>query len=171
MTFVDERLNYNICSLCGNHKPDSKEHVIPKAFLEKPFPENLPTTISCRNCNESYSKDEQYLACLIECVICGTTDPNKIQRKRISRTLEKSKGLRKILQNNKIISDKGDISYNIDSERVENVLIKLARTHLFYYINEINYNKPSILKYEPIINFSSKEKKCFLKMKVLFILR
>ena len=163
MTFVDKRLNYNICSLCGNPKPDSKEHVIPKVFLEKPFPNDLPTTISCRKCNENYSKDEQYLACLIECVICGTTDPNKIERKRISRTLKKSPNLRKMLENNKTITDKGDIFFNIDSARVENVLIKLARAHLFHYINEINYEKPLFLKYEPIINFSPKEKALFLK--------
>lgn len=163
MLFVDERLKYNICSLCGNSEPDSKEHVIPKVFLEEPFPNDLPTTISCRRCNESYSKDEQYLACLIECVICGTTDPNRIERKRISRTLKNSPGLKKMLQNNKIISDKGDISYNIDSARVENVLIKLARAQLFYYINEINYKKPLLIKYEPIINFSSEEKTLFFK--------
>lgn len=162
MTFADERLKYNICSLCGNPDPDSKEHVIPKVFLEEPFPKNLPTTISCRKCNESYSKDEQYLACLIECVISGTTDPDKIERKKISRTLKNSSGLRKMLKNDKT-SNKGDIFFTIDSKRVENVLIKLARAHLFYYINEINYEHPEILKYEPIINFTSEEKTLFFK--------
>lgn len=152
--FLDERLVQNICSLCGEViTPDTKitkEHVIPRVFLEKPFPKELPTTLSCLKCNNSYSIDEQYLACLIECVISGTTDPNKIVRKRISRTLEKDVKLRKMLENKKIESNEGRISFsidNIDKRRIENVLVKLARTHLFYLINEINLKDPKDLIY------------------------
>lgn len=163
--FLDERLVQNICSLCGEVTPDTKEHVIPRVFLEKPFPKELPTTLSCLECNNSYSKDEQYLACLIECVISGSTDPNKIARERISKTLRRDFRLRKMLENKKIESIEGRISFSIDKTRVENVLVKLARTHLFYLINEINLKDPKDLTYNPIINLSPKEKNQFFENK------
>ena len=39
------------------------------------YPIHMPTVQSCGNCNNGFSDDEEYLACFIECVVCGATDP------------------------------------------------------------------------------------------------
>ena len=68
--FVDERLTGK-CIYCGRN-PETRDHVPSRVLLDKPFPDNLPVVDACRTCNEDFSQDEEYLACLIECAICGT---------------------------------------------------------------------------------------------------
>ena len=47
------------CVYCGK-EATTRDHVIPRCLLEKPYPPDLPTVPSCRPCNEGYSKDEEY---------------------------------------------------------------------------------------------------------------
>lgn len=61
-----------ICSYCGVNYPDTKDHVPSKILLDEPYPENLPVVPCCSKCNSSFSLDEEYVACLLECAIHGT---------------------------------------------------------------------------------------------------
>lgn len=70
--FVDERLKGS-CVYCGG-PPETVDHVPSRVFLDDPLPENLPVVEACRECNGGFSLDEEYLACLLECVMTGTTD-------------------------------------------------------------------------------------------------
>lgn len=63
-TFSDLRLNTQ-CAYCGEY-PETRDHVPSKIILENPFPENLPVVPSCLKCNNGFSLDEEYFACLIE---------------------------------------------------------------------------------------------------------
>jgi len=81
-TFSDQRLDGH-CIYCGN-KPDSRDHVPSKVFLDRPFPENLPVVAACTECNQNFSLDEEYVACLLECTLCGTTEPKLLKRGKIS---------------------------------------------------------------------------------------
>ena len=83
--FVDERLKGR-CVFCGG-KPNTRDHCPSKVLLDAPLPPNLPVVDACEACNQSFSKDEQYLACFVECVICGSTDPLAVQRENIGRML------------------------------------------------------------------------------------
>lgn len=82
---LDKRL-LKSCIYCGG-SPDTRDHVPSKVFLDKPYPDNLPVVACCLDCNRSFSLDEEYVACFIECVIAGSTSPDAIQRERISRKL------------------------------------------------------------------------------------
>lgn len=68
---------------------ETRDHVPSKCLLEQPYPPNLPIVECCESCNQSFSKDEQYFVCLIESVLCGSTDPDKMlpEISRISRHL------------------------------------------------------------------------------------
>jgi hypothetical protein len=72
-TFVDERL-LGFCAFCGG-RPGTRDHVPPKVFLDKPYPANLPVVASCARCNSGASVDEEFVAALLEVVICGTPTP------------------------------------------------------------------------------------------------
>lgn len=74
------------CVYCGG-KPETRDHVPSKIILDKPFPENLPVVPACNKCNQDFSKDEEYFACLIECVLRGTTEPVKLKREKIKDIL------------------------------------------------------------------------------------
>lgn len=75
--FGDERQTFN-CAFCGG-ETESRDHVPSKVFLDKPYPEQLPVVPSCNDCNNGFSIDEEYLACLLESVKAGTTETNKIK--------------------------------------------------------------------------------------------
>ena len=92
-TFSDYRLD-NMCSYCGE-VPNTKDHVPSKILLDDPFPENLPVVPCCYDCNQSFSFDELYVACVIECVKCGTTNIDELKREKIKKTLSKRESLHK----------------------------------------------------------------------------
>lgn len=76
--FVDERLT-GFCVYCGA-APESGDHCPSKVLLDEPFPPNLPVLDACADCNNHLSLDEQYIACLIETVICGSANPDDVSR-------------------------------------------------------------------------------------------
>jgi len=80
-TFSDSSLDTQ-CAYCGNF-PDTRDHGLSKILLDKPFPENIPIVPSCMKYNNGFSLDEEYFACLIKCLISGTTDLDKLSRESI----------------------------------------------------------------------------------------
>ncbi len=123
--FHDERLG-GTCFNCGSGDPETDDHVPPKVFLDEPYPDDLITVPSCRSCNSESSDDEQYVASLIEVVLCGTTDPRQLQRRKISKTLEHAPALRERLRQASTTRN-GDHFVQPEQERVNRVLEKIAR--------------------------------------------
>lgn len=89
--FVDDRL-MGRCVYCGT-TPDTRDHCPSKVLLDEPYPDNLPVVEACLACNQSFSLDEQYVACFLECVMCGSTDPAALNRRNIQRILTKTTSL------------------------------------------------------------------------------
>lgn len=81
--FMDSRL-VGMCAYCGG-RPDTRDHLPSKVLLDEPYPAELPVVEACLKCNESFSLHEQYLACFIECVVCGTCEPSGLKSR--GRTL------------------------------------------------------------------------------------
>ncbi len=121
----DARLG-GACFHCGSAFPDTVDHVPPKIFLDKPYPDDLITVPSCRGCNSDSSDDEQYVASLIEVVVCGTTDPRALERHKISKTLEHRPLLREKLARAATV-DNSAYTVRPELERVNLVLEKIAR--------------------------------------------
>lgn len=99
--FSDIRHNA-YCAGCG--KPSTsltREHIPPKIFLDKPYPENLPITQTCSFCNIGMSLDEEYLACWVECARGGTINPNELKRTKIQKTLSKKPALKSKIEQGK----------------------------------------------------------------------
>lgn len=67
--FIDER-HTGMCVYCGS-PPDTRDHVPSKVLLDEPYPPELPVVGACEKCSSSFSLDEQYLACFLDCVIHG----------------------------------------------------------------------------------------------------
>lgn len=89
--FVDERLKGS-CVYCGG-PPETVDHVPSRVFLDDPLPENLPVVEACRECNGGFSLDEEYLACLLECVMTGTSDIEGFAREKVRRSLSRNRRL------------------------------------------------------------------------------
>ena len=143
--FGDQRQTSR-CVYCGG-ATETREHVPSRVFLDTPYPENLPIVSACEKCNNGYSLDEEYMACLIECARVGGIDSDLIQRQKIKRILSEKPRLLKRLK--KAMNERGgDISFAVETDRIRKVLLKLARGHALFEQNEPHLSdEPSLFEF------------------------
>jgi len=156
--FADARLLLG-CVYCGARE-DSREHVPSRVFLDPPFPENLSIIGACRPCNNGFSLDEEYVACLVEVVIAGSTHPDAMRRPGIRRILERSPALRKKLEDAKVDGPSGT-SFQPETSRVERVLRKLATGHAAYELAQECREAPQSIWWHPIHLLSPEQQEEF----------
>lgn len=159
----DKRLE-GYCTYCGN-APDTRDHVPSRILLDDPFPENLPVVPACKNCNESFSMDEEYFACFIECSLSGTTEPENIHRRKIQKILHRKPRLRAQIEESRLHSS-GNTIFKADKARFENVLLKLARGHSTFENSELQYEIPKSINFFPIHILPEEEKESFFNPRV-----
>src|SRR6185437_6788451 len=145
--FVDSRLT-GLCIYCGG-PPDSRDHCPAKVLLDEPFPADLPVVEACTSCNQSFSADEQYLACLIECVLCGSVDPAAHSRRKIRRMLGQNPKLAARIKQSERRGQDGSMYWEAQPERVRNVIVKLARGHLAYEFGLPLRGEPKFVSFMP----------------------
>jgi hypothetical protein len=54
------RNQHRPCVYCGHVKELTADHVPPKLLLAQPYPTNLLTVPACRDCNQSFMRDDEY---------------------------------------------------------------------------------------------------------------
>lgn len=118
--FSDQRLQGR-CVHCGG-VPETRDHVPPRAFLDPPYPEALAVVPACTPCNQEASADEQYLTCALEVAVCGSSDPNELDRVSVAKTLQRSPGLQA-----RLAAQYNGAALAVESERVTQVLAKTAK--------------------------------------------
>jgi hypothetical protein len=156
--YGDDR-NKGFCVHCGGPS-ETVDHVPSKVLLDEPYPENLMTASACRQCNNDFSLDEEYLACLLECVIAGDSLPEKLHRAKIARILQKNSSLSVRLQRARTDGSEGPI-WTAESDRVSRVVLKLARCHAAFELNEPQLNEPSHLGIKPLPLMTEDEREAF----------
>lgn len=124
---IDERLSA-YCVYCGGI-PTTNDHAPSKVLLDEPFPDNLPGVGACGKCNTGFSLDEEYLACLIECVICGSADFTSVHREKVQRILTERPAIAARIAASRREGEGGKILWEPEATRVQNVVLKLARGH------------------------------------------
>lgn len=153
--FSDDRLE-GFCIYCGG-KPETRDHVPSKIILDNPFPENLPVVPACDKCNQDFSQDEEYFACLIECILRGTTEPDKLKREKVKDILSRKPKLKARLEEAKVIKD-GQTYFQTEEKRIRNVILKLARGHATYENSELQLEEPISISIRPITLMSEEER-------------
>lgn len=151
--FVDERL-LNQCVYCGDD-PETRDHVPSKVFLDTPYPDNLPVVGACNKCNNGFSRDEAYMASIIECIIANTTMIDFIKRAKIKNILKENSLLHK-----KIIDEQNN-NWNIDVSRFNNILLKLAQGHVAYELQSPQFDIPYHLSFIDISSMASEDYAAF----------
>lgn len=155
---ADDRL-INGCVYCGG-LADTRDHVPARALLEAPFPENLPVVPACRTCNASYSAHEQYLACFLECVLAGSTDPDRIPTESISRALRRDGALRSRIERSRVEVD-GQVVFHPEVDRVQRVVRKLAAGHAAYELSRVVRRPPSTIAWWPLTMMTGEQRTNF----------
>lgn len=157
--FTDERLTGR-CVYCGG-PPDTRDHCPSKVLLDEPFPANLGVVEACAECNESFSSHEQYVACLIETVICGSPEPDDVNRINIKRILTDTPRLTARLRAARRLDDSGSIVWDVDVDRARRVMLKLARGHIAYELGLPKIEEPDTVSFAPFILMSDEQRSAF----------
>lgn len=151
--------NKGFCVYCGGGS-ETQDHVPSKVLLDEPLPENLPLVSCCGPCNASFALHEEYLACLLECVVSGTVETDVLERDRVRRILEHSPALRERLRQARHEQEEG-VLWDFDAERVKTVLLKLARGHAAFELNEPQLAEPDVFWFRPLVLMTEAERAAF----------
>lgn len=156
--FMDQRLR-GMCAYCGA-QPDTRDHVPARVLLDEPFPAQLPVVDACTDCNAGFSLDEQYLACFLECVLAGTTDPTCVKRRPVSRMLREVPALRSRIAASRRTDDASGVVWQPEVDRVGRVVTKLARGHIAYELYA-KHEDPVVVSFAPLPVLSESERVAF----------
>ena len=147
------------CVFCGGPE-ETRDHVPSRALLDSPFPDNLPVVPACWSCNNGFSRDEEYLVCLVEAAVVGSADPSKIRRERVAKILRRSPKLRAAIDEGRTTGC-GVIQFTADTERVRNVILKLARGHAYYELGRPVRTEPTAMAFWPLHQMEESERDSF----------
>lgn len=156
-SYADDRLLIG-CIYCGAHT-DTRDHVPSRILLDEPYPQDLPVLPACAQCNGGFSLDEEYVACLVECARTGSVDT--VQRPKIRRILHDSPALAVRLMQAGTVAETGEISFSAEQARVRNVVLKLARGHAAYELNEQKLDAPSHMMFVPLHTLTAEARRHF----------
>lgn len=163
-SYGDSRVGLS-CLHCGKAVKGSRDHVPSKVFLDEPYPEDLPVIEICGECNQSFSLDEEYVACFLECIVCGSTVPDNIARPKVREILERKPKLKTRIQNAKMANQSPDSEQRPlwvpEQDRIKNVILKMARGHALYELHEEILGEPAILEFGPLEFLSDEDRNAF----------
>jgi len=156
--FMDERLT-GMCVYCGA-QPETRDHVPLKVLLDEPYPPELPVVGACEKCNSSFSLDEQYMACFLDCVICGGSVASDLHRSNIERILKDNPALKGKIEKARKRDDADNLLWEPEADRVRNIVLKLARGHVAYELYP-KLEEPTKVIFAPLQLLSDEERWSF----------
>lgn len=158
LDYADDRL-IGGCVYCASHA-DTRDHVPSRCLLERPYPPNLPVVACCKACNHDFSQDEEYFVCLIESVLCGSTDPDEFSRPSVAEIMRHSPALRARIESARTELN-GQIAFIPESKRVSNVMLKLARGHAAFELSQPCRTAPDHFWCGPIASLPQESREAF----------
>jgi len=165
--FVDERQKA-WCIQCGETLgavATNRDHVPSKALLRKPYPANLPVVATCVSCNKEFSQDEEYLYLFLHCVLAGSTDPERHPDPKVARALRRHEKLRARIERSRTeyrtIGGETGCVWNPEEGRVERIVVKNARGHVYYEYGEPMLSAPTRVRTLPLTAMSASERDDF----------
>ena len=100
---------------------------MPRCLLEKPYPSNLLTIPSCRECNAGFKQDEEYfLAIMAQSGFAPTLMSKVDENGAVDSMLQTSPGLDSLIQRSLRVAEDGRAYITPNEVRIANVARKVA---------------------------------------------
>ena len=96
------------------------------------------------------------MACLLECTLCGTTNPNLVKREKIKKILKRKSKLRNRIEGAKRTVN-GQTYFQTEVSRMKNVIKKLAYGHAKYENSEPKLVPPDKIWFTSVTILSDQE--------------
>lgn len=165
--YVDERQK-SWCIHCTRSLigcETNQDHVPTKSLLSKPRPHHLPVVTICRDCNNGFSRDEQYAVTFLSCVLSGSTDPLVQKYASAARALKASQALRVMIERSRTeydtIGGNGQVVWQPDMNRIHRVVLKNARGHAYFEYGEPMLEEPAHIWARPLESMTEGERRTF----------
>ena len=165
--FVDERQK-SWCIHCGGWIAGlecNRDHVPTRSLLRKPYPENLPVVQVCAECNEGFSRDEQYTVAFLGSVLSGSTDPALQTDPTVAAILNRNTKLRERIERSKVeyrtLGGETRSLWSPESARINRVVLKNARGHAFFEFGEPMIEEPQHVWSAPLETLTPGQKQAF----------
>jgi len=107
--------------------------------LNKPYPTNLHTVRSCESCNNSTSRDEEYLSFLLRYIALIEDEKDIDDWLNKERRLRNEDALFDCLR----VDESREVFINVDAEKVNHVLRKYAIGHAAFELGERMHEEPT----------------------------
>ncbi len=105
----------------------TNDHVVARCLLEKPYPLNLPSVPSCRECNAAFKEDEEYfLALMAQSGFVPSLMTKVAEDGVVDRMLCGSAGLDARIERSLRVAEDGRVFITPDETRIANVTRKVA---------------------------------------------
>jgi hypothetical protein len=180
--FTDDRLKA-WCIHCGAVIADiesNRDHVPTKSLLTRTLRgrgakydsgagdemDYLPQVIVCRQCNSSFSPDENYLLCVLHAVLAGSLYPDPVKHPEAATILRSN---RHVVRSLKCGPDGQLLLFenlkpftlfpNID--KIQRVIVKNARGHAYHELGEPLLEAPDHIAFVPLEQLSSEQRAAF----------
>jgi hypothetical protein len=167
-TDYSDRRNKTWCIHCSRvlvAVETNRDHVPTRGLLQAPLPANAPTIPVCLDCNKSFASDEEYTIAFLGCVLSGSTEPSEQQMDSIAAILQGNDRLRRSLElarrEYKTIGGETRIVWEPESNRIERVIVKNARGHVFFELGEPVFDAPSSVWFKPFEIMTATERAYF----------
>ena len=167
---VDERQRWpaTICVHCGEEIKRAKrtqEHVPSKCLLVEPYPPELITVAACRECNEGFSRDEEYVSALLTAVLARSSDRERQKTPKAARMFERHRGLRARIREarteTRTLFGETEIVFRPEMVRVKRVIVKNARGHAVYELDRWPAEDPEYVQAVPLGRLSMERREGF----------
>lgn len=136
------------CFHCGG-VPGTVDHTPPKVLIDKPYPDEMIVVPSCYECNNSASLDESWLACVVDCVVTGEVEADRVSRSAVAKMLARSPALAASMAAIRSVGEHGT-TFSPDMQRVRRIVTKIARAHAAYELHEHFEHEPIAVEVFPI---------------------
>ena len=160
---IDERLKNSrskgVCVYCGD-RSGTRDHIPSKVLLDKPYPSQLPVVPACETCNQSFSLDEQYLACVVEVASSRSVDADALRRRKVRRIMEKNRELRDRIRASRTTNGTASPVWVVERSRVRNVVRKLAKGHVAYELYA-KIEEPTHVAFAPLVTMDPHQRSTF----------
>ncbi len=148
------------CAYCGA-PPETRDHVPARVFLDQPYPDDLGVVGCCLSCNAGASQAEQYLACLLECIVHGSAEPDSRFREVVRRTSLARPGLLAKIADERT----SDHLWQPDYDLLNPLIVKLARGHIAHELALALYEDPQYFLVKPLPLMDSEEREEFFRIR------
>ena len=165
--FSDERLRLH-CIHCGAFLaacPANSDHVPSKCLLNRPLPDNPAKVTVCAKCNSGFALDEEYLGVLLAAVLSGDAMPDAGRFPKPAAAVLRNPKLHARIawtrQEQLTLFGEPEVLWAPQAERVERVVVKNARGHLFHELGGASPEDPQSVWFLPVARLSPDRRAAF----------